>query len=517
MRIALAQSQFRLGDFENNYKELLKVLKRTKGQADILVFPEGGLWAYPPKDFLCQKKFFKIQELKIKRLIKQIPADLIVLLPGFHREREQLKNGVFLIERNQKIRFFAKEFLPDQSVFFESRYFQKGKAIENFFYWKSKKIQILVCEDFWRFSHLKKTDFLIVVNASPYTEEKQKSRLRRLKQLAKKTKLGAAYLNLVGAQDSLVFDGASFVLNEKAEKVWQGKYFQPDFTILDFPLKKKASTRKSLNTMEQKEQALILGIKEFFYQTGFSKACLGLSGGIDSALVAYLAVKALGKKKVTAHFLPSLYTRKISFKIVKSLSQNMGLTVHQKSITRLLEFCSKEFFNNRLSSLNRQNLQARLRMLFLMAKAHETASLLLATGNKSELATGYSTLYGDLAGALCPIADLLKTEVFNMARFINKKNHVFPTALFLREPSAELAYNQKDRDDLPAYAYLDRFLKRFLENKELRNLTEKKLAYRIQSQEFKRKQAPPLLKLTERDFGEAWRQPIAHRFFADFI
>ena len=518
MKVALAQVPFRLGDFNNNYKELLSALEKTKGQADILVFPEGGLWGYPPQDFLYQKKFFKIQERKIEQLIKRLPSSLALLLPGFHKEGEELKNGVFFIERNKKTRFFVKEFLPDQNVFFESRYFQKGKAIENFFYWKNKKIQILVCEDFWKFSQLKKTDLLIVVNASPYTTEKQKARLRRLKELAKKTKWGAVYLNLVGAQDSLIFDGASFVLNEKAEKVWQGKSFQPDFAILGFPLKKRSySIGKSLNVMEQKEQALILGIREFFYQTGFSQACLGLSGGIDSALVAYLTIKALGKKNLKAYFLPSLYTKKVSFKIVKSLSANLGLTVYQRDITKLFKFCLKDFFKDSLSDLTQQNLQARLRMLFLMAQTNETSSLLLSTGNKSELAMGYCTLYGDLAGALCPIGDLLKTEVYDMALFINRKTPVFPKALFLREPSAELAYKQKDSDELPPYSYLDGFLKKVLSDKKIEERRESGLNRKIQSQEFKRKQAPLLLKLTERDFGEAWRKPVAHQFYADSV
>lgn len=517
MKVALAQSQFRLGDFNNNYKKLLSALNKAKEQADILVFPEGGLWAYPPKDFLFQKKFFKIQDQKIKQLSKHQPLSLIILLPGFYREKNQLKNGVFLIEKNKKIRFFAKEFLPDQNVFFESRYFQRGRAEENFFYWKGKKIQILVCEDFWNFSKLKKTDLLIVVNASPYTEKKQKERLKRMKKLAEKTKWGAVYLNLVGAQDSLVFDGASFALNKKSEKIWQGPAFQPDFTILEFPPKKKAGLRKSLSLIEQKERALILGIKEFFYQTGFKKACLGLSGGIDSALVSYLAIKALGGENITAYFLPSIYTKKISYKIVKSLSRSLALTVQQKDITSLLKICLKEFFDNRLSSLSQQNLQARLRMLFLMAKANESSSLLLAAGNKSELAVGYCTLYGDLAGALCPIADLLKTEVYEMVKSINKRESVFPKALLLREPSAELAYKQQDKEDLPAYSFLDLFIKKFLKDKEPKNKKEKQLAYMIQSQEFKRKQAPPLLKLTERDLEEAWRKPIAHRFLSDLI
>ena len=515
MKVALAQAQFRLGDFDNNYKELLRILKKTEKKADLLVFPEGGLWGYPPKDFLYCGKYFKIQERKIKQLKPQLSPSLAILLPGFYREKGLLKNGVFLLQKNKKIRFFAKEFLPDQGVFFESRYFQKGFSPDNFFYWKNKRVQILICEDFWKIPHLKKTDILIVVNASPYTASKQKKRIKRLKTLTKQTRQGSVYLNLVGAQDSLIFDGASFALNKKAEKIWQGESFKPDFIILDFPLKKKdLLVRKNLKIVDQKEQALILGIREFFYQTGFSSACLGLSGGIDSALVAYLAVQALGSSRVKAFFLPSLYTKKISFKIVKNLSKSLNLTVVQKDITQSLKIFQKELFNQPLSSLTKQNLQARLRMLFLMSQANETSSLLLATGNKSELATGYCTLYGDLAGALCPIGDLLKTEVYEMARFINRKKAFFPESLILREPSAELAYRQKDRDDLPPYSELDAFLKSFLENKQSKLLKRSlQWSQNILAQEHKRKQSPPLLKLTDRDFGESWRSPLAHRFF----
>ena len=515
LKVALVQAQFRLGDFDNNYKELLSALKKTENQVDLLVFPEGGLWGYPPKDFLYCREYFKIQEKKIKQLRLLLPPSLALLLPGFYKKKGLLQNGVFLLQKREKIRFFAKEFLPDQGVFFESRYFQKGFSQENFFYWKNKRIQILICEDFWKVSQLKKTDILIVVNASPYTVEKQKKRIKRLKVLTKQTRQGAVYLNLVGAQDSLIFDGASFALNEKAEKIWQGESFKPDFIILDFPLKKKRNlVKKNLKIVEQKEQALILGLREFFYQTGFSSACLGLSGGIDSALVAYLAVQALGSARVKAFFLPSLYTEKISFETVKSLSKNLNLTVVQKDITKAFKFFQKELFNKALSSLTEQNLQARVRMLFLMSQANESSSLLLATGNKSELATGYCTLYGDLAGALCPIADLLKTEVYEMARFINKKKAIFPENLILREPSAELAYGQKDRDDLPPYSELDAFLRSFLKNKQPKALKQPlRWSQRVLSQEHKRKQSPPLLKLTSQDFGESWKRPIAHRFF----
>ena len=512
MRIALAQALFRLGDFENNYKELLKNLEKVKDQADLLIFPEGGLWSYPPKDFLYHKKYFSIQKQKITQIKKKLPKSLSLLLPGYALLNQKRQNGVFLISADKKTRFFAKEFLPDQGVFFESRYFEKGQIQQNYFFWRKKRIQLLICEDFWKSQSFKKPDLLIVLNASPYTLKKPGRRIKRLKELNKNSREGSLYLNLVGAQDSLIFDGGSFVLNPKGEKIWQADFFKSDFALLSLPFKKQ-KTKKALSLQAQKEKALILGIKEFFYQTGFSKACLGLSGGMDSALTAYLAAQALGPQNIKAYFLPSLYTQNMSFKMVKKLKKSLELSVIEKDISALFHFCLKEFFGNKkLKSLTKQNLQSRLRMLFLMAQANESSSLLLSTGNKSELATGYSTLYGDSAGALCPIGDLLKEEVYDLARFIHCQKAVFPKELFLRAPSAELDHGQKDSDDLPAYKELDCFLQKVFQGKEPQNEKEDQILKRVRSQEFKRKQSPPILKITERDLGESWRYPIAHRF-----
>ena len=258
---------------------------------------------------------------------------------------------------------------------------------------------------------------------------------------------------------------------------------------------------------------MILGIKEFFLQTGFEKACLGLSGGIDSALVAYLATQALGSKNLQTYFLPTRYTKKISFQIVEELSRNLNLKLLQKNIDPLRVFFEKSFLKARLKPLTRQNIQSRLRSLYLMTQSNETGSLVLGTGNKSELALGYSTLYGDLSGALLPIGDLLKTEVYDLALAVNKEKKIFPKELLSREPSAELAPHQIDSQDLGPYEKIDPFIREFLRKRHSFG-SKSKLQWiqKIQAQEFKRKQAPPLLKLSDQDLGESWRYPIAHKF-----
>ena len=531
MKIALSQSLFRLGDFEANYNKALESLERAvQKKADLLVFPEGGLWSYPPKDFLYHKAFYKIQEEKLLKLKRRLPPFLSLLMPGFYQNNKKIQNGCFLLKNTSPISFFAKEFLPDKGVFFESRYFQKGQIENNFFYLKKRRIQLLICEDLWQTTVLKKkvlkqADIFLSVNASPYRKDKKVDRLKKLQFLAKQSSLGAIYLNLVGAQDSLLFDGGSFVVNKKGKTLWQAAFFQQDFTVLSLPESNKKKplsssqsfvnsvSKKNLELQEERERALILGIKEFFYQTGFSKACLGLSGGIDSALVAYLAVQALGVKKVTAYFLPTRYTEKISYEIIEELSQRLKLKVIEKNIEPLRLFFQNDFIKKPLKALTKQNLQSRLRLIYLMTQSNENETLLLGTGNKSELSLGYSTLYGDLSGALLPIGDLLKTEVYDLVSAINKKKQIFPKKLILREPSAELALGQVDSQDLGSYKHLDSFLKNFFKERQHSSKpSHLRWLKKIQTQEFKRKQAPPILKINDQDLGESWRYPIAHQF-----
>ena len=318
-------------------------------------------------------------------------------------------------------------------------------------------------------------------------------------------------MNKIGGQGELLFDGGSFCLNAEGDSSLQCAFFIEDFQIWD--IKRKSKTNKNLSLQEQREKALVMGIKDFCAQTGFSKAHLGLSGGIDSALVCYLAVQALGSQNVTGLFLPSPYTASQSFKIVQKLKKNLGFSLKELSLGPLYKTCLKEMFPEKPPlSLTAQNLQARLRMLYLMAHSNENQSLLLGTGNKSELACGYATLYGDLSGGLLPIGDLFKTEVYTLSQAINKRRFTFSKGLLSRPPSAELKPHQRDQQDLPEYKILDPILKHLINHQPPRSPLEKQIERRLRASEFKRKQAPPILKISETAFGMGWRFPIAHKF-----
>lgn len=520
MKIALAQSQFYLGDFKKNRSQVLDIVHRVTNKADLLCFPEGGLWGYFPRDFLYQDKYFKIQEQQLQIIKSKLPKNLLLLIGAFKKTKQGLYNGVYLIEKNKSFRFFAKEHLADYGVFFESRYFQKGQTCKNIFYWNKKRIQILICEDLWNPIKISAADAIITFNASPYAKQKHLKRLAQVKQLAKKQACPVIYLNTVGAQDHLIFDGGSFVVNSKSQVLYQASFFKTELKIIN--CFKSVKTQLALQKTKQMykplactKQAIILGIQSFFKQTNFSKAHLGLSGGLDSAIVAYFLVQALGPSQVTAYYLPGPYSSTLSQTLAQKMAKNLKIKYVQQDITSLFQNFYSNFFTKQAPSnlITTQNLQARIRMICLMIFANESSSLLIGTSNKSEIATGYSSLYGDMTGALCPIGDLYKTEVLQLARYINTTSQIFPKNLLTREPTAELAPNQKDKDSLLPYPQLDKILTKILTHQNITSQKEKKLAQQIHSQEFKRKQAPFILKLSDSDLGESWKQVIAHKFF----
>ena len=515
MNVALAQIKGFLGDFTETRNQILQQMENTAGKADFLLFPEGGLFGYPPTDFIRSPSFLKRQNQEIKKIQSRIPKDLSVVLGGFFSEKQHLFNGAVLLRKEKAPFFFKKEFLSNEDVFRESRYFTPGSLVKNCFQWKKKRIQILICEDIFHNPQFPKPDVLFCLNSSPYTENKSKQRLRVIRQLAQKHKCPVIYVNRVGGQGSLIFDGGSFVLNPTGTLKAQCRFFEPDLQIVSlFSQSKKAKLPPIPPPENPMEKALILGLQDFCSQTGFKKVHLGLSGGIDSALVCYLAVQALGSENVMGFFLPSPFTKNLSRHLAHQLAKILKISLQEQNISPIYKLMLKSLFPKQApkNPLTKQNLQARIRALILMAFGNETKSLLLGTGNKSELACGYSTLYGDLCGGLLPIGDLYKTEVYELARAINKNQPVFPQKLLLRAPSAELSPGQKDSDDLPAYKILDPILKRLLNNKKPCSAIEKGMFHRIFSNEFKRKQAPPILKISETSFGEEWKFPIAHKF-----
>lgn len=512
MNIALAQIKGFLGDFKETRNQILQQIENTAGKADFLLFPEGGLFGYPPTDFIKNPSFLKKQNQEIKKIQGKIPKGLSVLLGGFFSEKQHLYNGAVLLRKEKSPVFFKKEFLSNEDVFRESRYFTCGSLIKNHFQWKNKRIQILICEDIFHNPQFPKPDVLFCLNSSPYTENKSKQRLRVIKQLTRKHKCPVIYVNRVGGQGSLIFDGGSFVLNPTGILKTQCRFFEPDFQIVSlFSQSRKTQIPQKENP---KEKALILGLQDFCKQTGFKKVHLGLSGGMDSALVCYLAVQAMGAENVKGLFLPGPFTTNLSQHLVQQLAKTLKISLIEQNISPIYKMMLKNLFSNQSSknSLTKQNLQARIRTLVLMAFGNETKSLLLGTGNKSELACGYSTLYGDLCGGLLPIGDLYKTEIYELAQTINKNQPVFPKKLLLRAPSAELSPGQKDSDDLPPYKILDPILKKLLNNKTPSSAMEKDIFSQVFSNEFKRKQAPPILKMSETSFGEEWKFPIAHKF-----
>ena len=513
MKIALAQNRSFLGDFKKNKNLFLKDIKKaTLGKASFILFPEAGIFGYPPSDFIFQKNIIKKQLVEIEALKKQIPKNLIVILGAFVPDKQGLKNVALVLRKNKSSLIFPKGHLAHENIFFEHRYFTSGNALNNYFVWKKKRIQILICEDLWKVRKLNSPDILFCLNASPYTEGRDLKRKNKLKSLVKKYNCPAVYINRVGGQDELIFDGASFFMDEKGVVKDQCHFFKPDFRIHNFT--KQSREKISIpSLLDQKEEALLLGMKDFFSQVGIQKAHIGLSGGIDSALVAYLASKALGSKNIKAIFMPSLFTEKLSYKIAKDLARNLSLSFEEININKFYKEFSL-FKKGKLNSITLQNIQARVRMLLLMAIGNEENRILLGTGNKSELACGYATLYGDLSGGLLPIGDLFKTEVYALSKNIQKKYSVFPKDIFTKPPSAELKKNQKDTDDLPDYKILDKILKDLLDYKPPKTKKEKAISELLLKSEFKRKQAPPILRITEQAFGEGRRFPIAHCFLS---
>ena len=474
MRIAFAQMNSFMGAFQQNADEILKLSQEAvEKRCELIIFPELSLFGYPPGDLLERPSIVEAQNKVLEKLVKKLPKELGCLIGAVTMNEKRGKsffNSALFIHKGKIKNNFKKQLLPVYDVFDESRHFAFGKVEKNNFKFKGKRIQVLICEDMWGWDPIhevnpiknidpKDCDIIVNLSASPFTMDKKEQRLEMAQKTVKQLKAPLVYVNMVGGQDEIIFDGGSFALNKKSELIAQSSYFHADLNIVDLDLKEGGSRSVPEKDIEFIHQALVLGVRDYINKTGFKNVHLGLSGGIDSAVVACLAADAIGPQNVTTIALPTEYNSSESYDLALKLTENLGCDFFSVPINDPFKSILKSYeetFGKAEFSLMHENLQARLRGDILMMFSNQNNSLLLTTGNKSEYATGYSTLYGDMCGGLAPIADLLKNQVYDLARYYNKEYELIPQRIIDREPSAELRPNQKDSDSLPDYAILDR-------------------------------------------------------------
>lgn len=539
MRIALAQTNSVLANFNFNKEKILQFTQRAKEKkADLVVFPEANLFGYHPFDLLERESLVSTQEKILKEITKQIPKDIWVLVGGFEKNKSNkgrpYYNAAFLLQKGKCVKVFRKELLPTGDVFDEARFIEKGQVKNNYFKIKNKKFLLTICEDIWAWEDKKgksiyaenplkkmkkeKVDLIINMSASPFFSGKLKQREYVVAQTAKYFKAPMAYVNMVGAQDEIIYDGQSFVVDAKGKLQFACRSFEEDLNVFNLNSLEDWNADKGTlkeNETEQLRKALVLGLKDFVQKTGMTKVHLGLSGGIDSAVVACLAVDAFGPQNVRLFALPTEFNLSESFELASKLAKSLRIDLQTISIQPIYEKIREvldKAFDVKQFQLMHENIQSRIRGLTMMAYSNLQGSMLLTTGNKSEYATGYVTLYGDMCGGLAVIGDLTKKQVYDLAKLYNKEYELIPVGIINRPPTAELRPNQKDQDSLPEYDKLDQAVVHLVEErKEAKNQTEKWLLEVLDRTEFKRWQAPPILKISEHSFGRGRRYPIAHK------
>ncbi|MDR0785816.1 MAG: NAD+ synthase [Treponema sp.] len=553
MKVAIAQINSFIADFDGNMEKIIAYSEKAHALgADLALFPELSVCGYPPMDLLDQDYFVEknIQTLRVlqQRLPKDIACGVGFVGRSPYARGKTLVNSYGVIAEGNLAFEQVKTLLPTYDVFDEARNFESAREW-NVFKWKGERIGVAICEDVWRETNISGVSYardpvkklfdqginlLCVPSASPYVAGKLSARRDLAYRISRRGNVPLVYINAVGANDSIIFDGRSFALGTDGAFL-QGAGFEEDLFFFDSAAPSKIAVSDASQTAEQEldviEDALILGIREYMAKCGFMRAHLGLSGGVDSALAAYLAVKAIGQERVICFNMPSRFSSQGSKDDAAELVARLGCRYIPLSIepvfTSFLDVL-EEVFEKKPFDVAEENLQARIRGALLMAYSNKFSSMLLATGNKSELAMGYCTLYGDMNGALAPIGDLFKTEVFALCRRINEKsvaaegNIVIPESILVKPPSAELRPDQKDQDSLPPYEVLDEILKLYLFD----NLSADEIAARgfdkalaagviktAARAEFKRRQAPPVLKVSKRAFGMGRRMPIARNIY----
>jgi NAD+ synthase (glutamine-hydrolysing) len=543
MKIALSQFNPTVGDFAGNSARILAMASRAKQRgANLAVFSELCLCGYLPQDLLERPAFIDRNYSELKDLAGKLPLPAIVGYAGRveHSTGKAIANKAALICDGRIVFEQSKMLLPTYDVFDESRYFQPAEK-QYVYGLGSDVLGITVCEDMWNDKNFwdkqlyprdpvaeliaQGTSILINVSASPYTIDKRSLRLDILRSLARKHRRPVVYVNQVGGNDTLIFDGASVAVTADGTIAAQAEAFAEDLVLFDTATGQGEIHAQPSQEIEYAFRALVTGTRDYVHKCGFKKILIGLSGGIDSAVVAGIAVEALGKENVLGVSMPGPFSSEGSQSDARALAANFGIEFHTVPITEVFDAyrgALAPVFANRPPDVTEENIQARIRGNFLMALSNKFGSMVLSTGNKSELAVGYCTLYGDMAGGLAVISDVPKLMVYALARWINRERELIPLSSIEKPPSAELRPNQKDEDSLPPYEVLDRILKAYIE--ELKSPDEiaahcgfdlelvRQIALLVDRNEYKRKQSAPGLKITSRAFGFGRPFPIAQKF-----
>ena len=571
-RVALAQVNPTVGDLEGNSAKIIAHIEKAQETgADIVLFPELAITGYPPEDLLLKPKFITDNLACLEEIARHV--DDILAIVGFVDNQEYIHNAAGVLYQGRLAAVYHKICLPNYSVFDEKRYFQPGER-PLVFEWNGIKFGLNICEDMWVPEAVIESqafrggaEVMMNISASPYIMDKRKERLSIAMSRARVTRTLFVYLNLIGGQDELVFDGDSFIVNHRGDLLVETRPFQEDFVVADLDVAKARKFResdpsynlfkkefrppyeinfvslepptrekskppirirsvKALEPLEEIYQALVLGTRDYVRKNGFTKVVIGLSGGIDSALTAAIAVDALGSENVVGILMPSQYTAEASMRDAQAVAKNLNIATETIPIQTIFEAYLETLqpvFKDRPPDVTEENIQARIRGNILMALSNKFGWLVLTTGNKSETSVGYCTLYGDMAGGFAVIKDVPKTLVYKLSRHRNKAagRPVIPESILTKPPTAELRPGQTDQDSLPPYELLDDILEEFIErDKSVKEIIEqgyprevvKEVARLVDRNEYKRRQAPPGIKITPKAFGKDRRMPITNRY-----
>ncbi|GAB7086455.1 NAD+ synthase [Marinifilum fragile] len=544
MKIALAQLNYHIGNFESNTEKIISAIEKSKKEnVDLVVFSELAICGYPPKDLLERKDFIERTQDALQK-VAEACTDIAAVVGGPsinpHIKGKNLYNSAFFISNGKIESIHNKTLLPNYDIFDEYRYFEPNTEFSLVEY-KGKKIAITVCEDLWEkqptdnnfakselytvspMEELNKLnpDFVVNIAASPFSYNQQDLRTNILKSNIERYNLPIIYVNQIGAHTELIFDGDSMVLNSKGDVACRLKYFEEDYQVVDMnEIEDKAIESAEVDYIEKIHDALVLGLKDYFGKMGFKQATLGLSGGIDSAVTVVLAERALGKENVRVLLMPSEFSSDHSIKDAVDLAENLGIEYEIVNIQEIFsEFqkALKPSFGDLPFNVAEENIQARIRGTLVMGLSNKFGHILLNTSNKSEAAVGYGTLYGDMNGGLSVLGDVYKTDVFKMAWFMNKDQEIIPVNTIVKPPSAELRPDQKDSDSLPDYDILDGILYRYIEKnmstKEIiadgfEKQTVEKAIRLVNMNEYKRFQTPPILRVSSKAFGFGRKIPL---------